>query len=238
MKKQRNKIVGGWLAAVVSLLFVSACRAPTPQAGRYQWTIVTHENKGELICVIDTHTGDVSEWEKVAQVWRFKESVALPDFEALRREKAKLEEQAKRAHEKRDALVKSYAQMPLEQQVVWAKEIRIIRRISNPRMGADHPAFQGLKKINGFELVHLLKYKRLVASAVGRPLPPYTATDEDLVVQFEGMTEDGYHIVFGLSRTPIESERIFPAPATIIDDVKAEIKRLEKKQEEAHAENH
>ena len=59
------------------------------------------------------------------------------------------------------------------------------------------------------------------------------------MVWFSGRVEGNpLPFEFGLSRTPMEKDHIFPAPATIIDDVKAEIKRQAEKGKEAHAENH
>ncbi len=47
-KRQWQKISGGWLWAVAGLFFGTSCRVPAPQAGRYQWTIVSHDDKAEI----------------------------------------------------------------------------------------------------------------------------------------------------------------------------------------------
>lgn len=112
--------------------------------------------------------------------------------------------------------------MPLEKQVAWADRIQINK-------------YFGERTELKTECVELLKG---VANSYSIPSRrPYKATDDGLVVWFEGMAE-GEDLQFGLSHTPVKVYAVFPAPATIIDDVKAEIKRQAEKREEAHAENH
>jgi len=231
-KREWQKTSGGWLWAVVGMLFVSSCRAPVPQAGRYQWAIVPHENEADTIYVIDQGTGEAARWSGSAKKWMPADAMpdSLPDWKAIRekraeqvKQRAEREKQAIEAREKREALAMSYAQMPLEKQVAWANKISIIK-------------FRGM--ISGqhqFQLFEFLKHERGLGADTWRQ--PYKATDDNLCVRFEGMVDD-MTLQFGLSHTPIDSKGFFLASATIIEDVKAEIKRQEKKQEEAHAENH
>ena len=230
-KRQWQKMSGGWLLAVACLLFAS-CRAPAPQVGRYQWNIVPHENEADTIYVIDQGTGEAAIWSGSEKKWRPTDALpdSLPDWNAIREERreqvkqrAERKKQEKETREKRDALVKAFSQMPLEKQVAWAKKISIIK-------------FRGMRDGQPqFELFEFLKHERGLDANDWRH--PYKAQDDGLVVWFEGMAEGG-ELIFGLSHTPIDSKGIFLAPETIIDDVKAEIKRQKEKQKEAHAENH
>jgi hypothetical protein len=217
-------------AAAVVMVLVSSCRAPASDVGRYQWVILPEgEGRRDQIHVVDTATGEMAEWNGREKRWTpsWLSPLSTPDWNDIRkqrewRQKKQLEQEKKEkeAREKREALIKSYSQMPLEKQVAWAKNI-IIYKYRGKRSGTiDLERFTTLK---------------------GKPAPdenrcPYKATDDGLVVWFDGMVE-GNPLNFCLSRTPFDSEGFFLAPATIIDDVKAEIKRQEEKKE-AHAENH
>ena len=243
-KRQWQKRSGGWLLAVCCLLLVAACRAPAPEAGRYQWNIVPQgEGRQDQIYVSDTVTGEVAVWDGSSWSPSYMAPLSTPDWKAIRAErkerikqKEEREKQAKEDREKRDALAKSYAQMPLEKQVAWAKTISVKKSVNGPRSvgGLDLQGRLG-RPSPVYKHFEYLKHERGLGVDVWRQ--PYKATDEGLVVWFNGMA-DGGSLEFGLSGTPVDSKQIFPAPATIIDDVKAEIKRQEEKQKEAHAENH
>lgn len=242
IKSETQKTRICWLAAVAGLLMVAACRAPAPQAGQYQWTIVPHENEADTVYVIDQGTGEAARWSESLKKWIPSDAMpdSLPDWKAIRemraeqvKQRAEREKQEKEAREKRDALVKAYAKMPLEKQVAWANNISICKFRGRRYVGLRADSTSCYEDC--LERFESLKGERF--SAATMRLHPYKATDEGLVVWFNGMA-DGSSLEFGLSRTPIDSKQIFPAPETIIDDVKAEIKRQAEKREEAHAENH
>jgi hypothetical protein len=232
-----TKLNKGWrnalmlCAAAVVTVLVSSCRAPASETGRYQWNIVPGgEGRSDQIYVTDMFTGEMAYWDQIGKKWSpsYTSPGLLPDWNAIREEKraqvkqwAKEKKQKEEAREKHDALVKSYSRLPLEKQVAWAKNIIIYK-------------YRGKR----FDTIDLERFTTLK----GKPAPdenrwPYKATDDGLAVWFDGMVE-GNPLNFCLSRTPFDSEGFFPAPATIIDDVKAEIKRQEEKKKEAHAENH
>ncbi len=212
----RNALMLCAAAAVAAL--VSSCRAPASETGRYQWNIVPREDRADSICVIDTNTGEVAEWGGSSSGWWLKDGrpLALPDFQALRRERAEKEKQAKEAREKRKALVESYARMPLEKQVVWAKRITVCKAIIDKRVAGEHP----FVRLESFELL-----KDEHGPAADKERRPYKVTDDGLVVWFNGMV-DGGSLEFGLSPSG-DGKPLFPAPATIIDDVKAILKKSE-----------
>ena len=217
-------------AAAVAVL-VSSCRAPASDAGRYQWNIVPgNESRQDQICVSDTVTGEVAVWNGSAWSPSYMAPLSTPDWNDIRKQREWEKKRAERekklqeeTREKREALVKTYSQMPLEKQVAWAKKISIIK-FRGRRVGQAQ-----------FELFEFLKHERGLDANDWRQ--PYKAQDDGIVVQFEGMVDD-MTFQFGLSHTPIDSKWIFLAPETIIDDVKAEIKRQEEQQKASHAENH
>lgn len=236
-----TKLNKGWrnalmlCAAAAVAVLVSSCRAPAPEAGRYQWVIVPgDEYSRDKIHVIDTATGEMAEWNGSSWYPSYRAPLSTPDWNDIRRQRewnkkrAELEKkQQEEAREKRDALLKSYSQMSLEKQVAWAKGIGIYK-ISRGRG-------RGVSNSIDLELYDTLKGSSRGGLDGKRP---YKATDDGLVVWFSG-TVEGIRLPFefGLSRIPMEKDHIFTAPATIIDDVKAEIKRQEEKKK-AHAENH
>jgi len=224
-------------AAAAVMVLVSSCRAPAPEVGRYQWVIVPQgEGRQDQIYVIDTVTGEVA--ERSGSSWRpsYMAPLSTPDWTDIRKQRAEKQQQAEEAREKKIALTKAYGQMPLGKQVAWAKDISVCRRRATRYFLPGKPIRAGSEESFGLEIVERLKGGR-GSFATMRSLQPYKATDEGLVVWFNGEA-DGGSLEFGLSGTPVDSKQIFPAPATIIDDVKAEIKRQEEKQKEAHAENH
>lgn len=229
-KRRGQKMSGGWLLAVVCLLFASSCRAPAPDAGRYQWNIVPRgEGWDDQIYVIDTVTGEIAEWSRGSS-WSpfYRAPLSTPDWDDIRKQRARQverEKQEKEAREKGEALAKSYAQMPLEKQVAWAKDISVCKFMY--RGSSAQPALRLSR------MVHMCE--GLKGRCFGYPAS-YKSTDDNLVVCFEGET-DGVRFRYYLSRTPIDNKDVFPAPATIIDDVKAEVKR-QAEQKESHAENH
>jgi len=238
-KRQGQKMSGGWLLAVVGLLFVASCRAPAPEAGRYQWGIVPQgEGRQDQVCVSDTVTGEVAVWNGSSWSPFYMAPLSTPDWNDIRKQR---EEEKKRvvrvkklleeAREKRDAFVKSFPQMSLEKQVAWAKNIRIVR--VHRRVWSGNPTH--LPASFSLEILEDLKCEKNLAKRDARPYSKGAV--DDLVVWFNGMA-DGGSLELGLSHKEFDKERIFPAPATIIDDVKAEIKRQEEKQKDAHAENH
>ena len=202
----RQKMSGGWLLAVVCLLFASSCRAPAPQAGRYQWTIVSHDDKPDDLYVFNTENGEAAEFDTRSNKWVSSVMTKpLPDWNDIRKQRE--------AREKHKALPKSFSQMPLAKQVAWADRIHI-----NKYFG-ERPELRT-------ECVELLKG---VANTYAIPSRrPYKATDDGLVVWFEGRAE-GEDLQFGLSHTPVKVYAVFPAPPTIIDDVKAILKKEENK---------
>ncbi len=227
-----NKHALNGLAVAVCLLFISACRTPAPEAGRYQWFFVPRDaNRTDRILVADTVTGEVAEWDGVS--WSFSNMAPLstPDWEAIRAERESLvkqraeqEKQAKEAREKRVAIAKQYAQMPLEKQVAWAEMISVVKVSIDKRLHSS-----SVVKIEPFEF---LKREGGLDPLCRRQ--SYKATDEGLAVRFNGVV-DGESIVFCLSPTPMPNYRwIFAAPSTIIDDVKAEIRRQEERQKGVH----
>ena len=218
-------------AAVVAVL-VSSCRAPAPEAGRYQWTIASHENGPDTIYVIDTATGEAAGWSGNRWILADDQPNSTPDWKAIRearrervelikKEMMKAEKKAEEARVKREALVKSYSQLPLEKQVAWAKDISIYK-LSGKRLVGKTSDNMDIY-VDDFTHIETLK---------GPPSNnlkwPYKAAEDGVVVFFNGKADER-PLQFGLSRTPMEKNGVFPAPATIIDDVKAEIKRQEEK---------
>lgn len=209
------KLNKGWrnvlmlCAATVVAVLVSSCRAPASDAGRYQWNIVSQESDSAKIYVTDTVTGEIAEWNRREKTWdlSYMAPLSIPDWNVIRERRVWLEKREKKEREKLDALVKSYSQMPLEKQVAWADTIKI-------RTREDKSLKSKVETLKG-------------CSALATKWP-YMATDEGLVVWFHGRV-DGEYLQFGLSPTPIDDKSFFLAPKTIIDDVKAEIKRQEEK---------
>ena len=238
-KRQWQKMSGGWLLAVVCLLFASSCRAPAPETGRYQWVIVPQgEGRQDQICVSDTVTGEVAVWDGSSWSPSYMAPLSTPDWNDIRKQRERNTKRAERekklqeeAREKREAFVKSFSQMSLEKQVAWAKSIRIVRIHRRVCLGTPEifPASFSL------EILEDLKGEKNLAKRDARPYNKEAV--DDLVVWFNGMA-DGGSLELGLSHKEFDKERVFPAPAMIIDDVKAEIKRQEEKQKEVHAENH
>jgi len=246
VKRQWQPTRIGWLAVVVCLLFVSACRAPMPEAGRYEWVFVPRsENSGDQIHVIDTVTGEVAQWNGSSWSPSYWAPLSTPDWNDIRKQREKnrkeqleKENKVKEAREKREALVKSFAQMPLAKQVAWANEISILKYKGKTNYPPDYPP--GLVRISHQGQPHFEHFETLKKNGVcllNGEVRPYKATDADMVVYFDG-TAEGIRFSFSLSHTPIDDKAFFPAPATIIDDVKAEVKRQAEQQKEAHAENH
>ncbi len=239
-KRRGQKTSGGWLLAVVCLLFASSCRAPAPEAGRYQWVIVPQgEGRQDQICVCDTVTGEVAVWNGSSS-WTpfYMAPLSTPDWNDIRKQREWEKKRAERnkklqeeAREKRAAFVKSFSQMSLEKQVAWAKSIKIVRIHRRVWSGDSKHLPAGLS----LEIVEDLKGEKNLVKRDARPYNKEAV--DDLVVWFNGMA-DGGSLELGLSHKEFDKEKVFPAPATIIDDVKAEIKRQEEKQKEAHAENH
>ena len=231
-------------AAAVAAVLVSSCRAPASETGRYQWGIVSQgEGRQDQIYVIDTVTGEVAEWSGSSWSSSYRAPLSTPDWNDIRkqreRDKKRAEREKKQQEEalvKCEAFAKSFPQLPLEKQVAWAKDISICKfRGKNPfhSMPPLSVRYPGLIRLT-LEHVETLKGER---GSLDKSSLPYKATDDGIVVLFTG-TVEGRDLLFGLSRKPIDNKAVFPAPETIIDDVKAEIKRQEEKQKEAHAEHH
>ena len=209
-------------AAVVAVL-VSSCRAPASDAGRYQWTYVSHGDKASVLQIIDTAAGVVVEFDERSQTWvPVMSAPNLPDWNDIRKKQ-----------EAWDSIVKSYAQMPLEKQVAWARCISVGKFVG-PRSVDIRTYGLGYCYDSGDECLKFEDTPNLNRNqgypGLVRPgkSTTYKSTDDNLVVWFGGETEHGY-LSFGLSHTPIDQKGIFLAPATIIDDVKAEIKRQAEK---------
>jgi hypothetical protein len=215
-------------AAVSVAVLVSSCRAPASKAGRHQWVIVSSENF-ETIRVIDTDTGESAAWDSLDKKWELSDTVpdSLPDWSALRKERAEREKQRKEASEKRDALLKEYAKMPLEKQVEWAERISVCKFIRR-RMTDRENRQPSLGGAFGRQTLEYLKGGTLPATQMRQA--PYKETDADIVVWFSGMA-DGESLDFGLSHTSIDNAKIFSAPPTIIADVKAILKKKEERAE-------
>jgi hypothetical protein len=206
-KVWRNALV--LCAVTVVAVLVSSCCAPASDAGRYQWNIVPGESDSAKIYVIDTGTGEIAEWNRREKTWdlSYAAPLSIPDWNVIRERRVWLEKREKKEREQLDALVKSYSQMPLEKQVAWADTIKIITREAKSRN---------------------FKVETLKGCSIVSTKWPYTATGEGMVVWFYGSVKGGsMPLKFGLANPPTDSEGVFPAPATIIDDVKAEIKRQE-----------
>jgi hypothetical protein len=209
------------LAVAVSLLFVSACRTSAPEVGRYQWSIVpSKDGRKMFFYVVDTVTGELAEWSGASWTPSNEAPLSVPDWDDIR-------QQRKEAREEREALVKAYAQMPFEKQVAWAKSISVCK--FNGYTCARRRGSDGSEKVADLVLVECLKGGHRSPATTELP-QSYKATDKGLVVWFHGEV-DGDLLDFGLSHTPIpDVSRVFAASTTIIDDVKAEIKRQEKRQ--------
>ena len=246
-------------AAMVAVMAVAPCLAAEPESGRYQWQIVPAGNgAADTIYVIDTETGEIARVDRPKRRWI---PVVQPlDWSDIRKQRDDLEKQEKAqaeqkekeekaAQAKREALLKSFSEMSLEEQVAWAKSISILKYRGSrytfsyqdipglPRQKTV-PDASGMRRVEvpDFEVFDYLKGERVNPDSTRRSR--YKSTDDGLVVQFNGVV-DGGSFEFSLSHTKFDNfDYIFPAPETIIEDVKAEIKRQAEKQKEGHAENH
>lgn len=226
-KGWRNVLM--FCAAAVVAVLVSSCRAPAPEAGRYQWTYVPKDSGTDELYVIDTVTREVAKWNGSSWSPAHNAPLSTPDWNAIRKDREwqkKIQEEAKKKREdaclKREALAKSYSQMPLEKQVAWAKTISIGKLSGKRFVGKTSDNKDNY--VDEFTILETLK-RRVNQKDIKWP---YKATDDGIVVFFSGIADEG-PLEFGLSRTPMKRNDIFSAPATIIDDVKAEIKRQEEK---------
>lgn len=236
-------------AVAMVVVMVMPCHAAELEAGRYQWQVVPHDNKEDSIYVIDTKTGEVAGVNRSAQSWF---PVAQPldwtdirnqqaEREKQKKEQAELrEKQKKAAQAEREALLRSFSEMSLEEQVAWAENISVRkRRESRYAFSYQEPSGRGSsnKEIPNYELFDYLKGGGRVAPNSTRG-KLYKSTDDGIVVRFSGVTDGGGSFSFGLSHSQKDTDDVFPAPETIIEDVKAEIKRQAEKRKEDHAENH
>ena len=240
MSMNRNAIVRNVFAlcaaAMVAVMAVAPCLAAESEAGRYQWQIVPRENVQESIYVIDTETGVVARWERSARKWFFDNTMpdSLPDWNDIWKQREDLEKQKKEARAKREALLKSFSEMSLEEQVAWAKNISVGQ---HQRIRLPDGVIPERGRM-GYRFLEYLKRDPVFPSVANKEVASYKATDDGVAVRFNGMA-DGSSLEFSLSHTQFEDRNdIFPAPETIIEDVKAEIKRQAEKQKEGHAENH
>ena len=114
-------------AALVAVMAMAPCLAAESESGRYQWQIVPAGNgAADTIYVIDTETGEIARVDRPKRRWI---PVVQPlDWSDIRKQRDDLEKQEKAqaeqkekeekaAHAKREALLKSFSEMSLEEQV-------------------------------------------------------------------------------------------------------------------------
>ena len=236
-------------AALVAVL-VLPCRAAELETGRYQWQIVPREKGNDTIYVIDRETGEVAKVDGSSKKW-IPVAPSL-DWNSIRKQREEQERQlaererewaeARRQQEEvdakreaaMDAFLKAFSQMSLEEQVATAKDIYVAQKTPN---SSSLKYIEDLK-VNNNVRTRPAPSRSNVMEKKRPPLPSISdVPDGDIVVQFSGRI-DGDSFEFHLSHTAFDNKKIFPAPETIIEDVKAEIKRQAEQQKEGHAENH
>ena len=236
---------------VVVATTASLCRAAESDAGRYQWQIVPIENQTDAIYVVDTETGIIIKWNHSQQEWNPSDVISLPDWDDIRKQKERaIKAQAENAlrekevKAKRDAameaFLKAFSEMPLEEQVVVADDIYVIYPIKDSRSSRKEDLKRRGKYLaeepsRGRPLL-LPEYRR---TAEGKqvpslprlsdePPPPLAPQYGEPSVYFRGDINGG-SFSFRLSHTEFDNKKTFPAPETIVEDVKAEIKRQAEK---------
>jgi len=225
------------LAVAGGLLSLVPCRAVAQDAVQYQW--VSIGEAAPVLYAVNTVTGESAKWAggKWVPVTKF----SLPDWDDVRKqreagERAELERKAKEQAAV-DAFCEAFSKMSLAEKVAMANRITVLKYDEEaakviaarppPRLppGALRPPQQS----------PLVTVERLVPSLMRQPLrdflsldlpPDFAAKDGAVFVAFEGMVQEGLVEVF-LSSAWSDNKSFFPAPETIVEDVKAEIKRQE-----------
>jgi hypothetical protein len=252
MKLERNRrrgAGGGWLLAVAGLLSFAGCR--TSDTGRYQLTVVPDgsENKAHLYFLTDTATGMVARWNAGWAV------AAPPDWNDSPQKYLEMEKQRQKAKAFYDAFgaLSLAEKVAGAQDIFVAKFVRrnardsLVWTVSETLKGntekggplhACYPwnrrgsSYYGPTKGNADKIGDFFS---IPAGAVGAPQEgseiialgqPFKRAAADP----GWFQSDSYMCLISscaaLTRTEYQ-ERIFPAPPTIIEDVRAEIKRQE-----------
>ncbi|MCL2103681.1 MAG: hypothetical protein FWH21_01285 [Kiritimatiellaeota bacterium] len=233
-----------WLVAAGGVLLFASCRAPAPEAGRYQMAMTSIGGGGgesytpvtTTVYVMEMETGRILQRDiNNAQGWKFVPSsvpVSPSVFDDAQASYERAEEAKKKAQAelqvKREVFCKTLAQKSLEEQVAWADDIYLY----DPKRRGDNPPFRML-------LRSFLKSSspRTFPSSSYNVLPAnLTFEAEDVLVGFRGNLDDNAWVQFFLSSAAFDNKTVFLAPATIEDDVKAEVKRQEPKQEQMRKE--
>ncbi|MCL2103663.1 MAG: hypothetical protein FWH21_01195 [Kiritimatiellaeota bacterium] len=166
--------------------------------------------------MFDRVTGTTATWDSREGKWVLWQSSLPVDWDDIwkqqqAKEKAQAELQAKHA-----AFCKTLAQKSLEEQVAWADGIvmRVSRRPTDiPVPGAN----QKVLKLSSDRFPPSTSYNDLPANL--------TFGAEDVLVGFIGKLDDNAKVQFFLSSAAFDNKTVFPAPATIADDVREEVKR-------------
>jgi len=219
-----------WLAAAGGVLLLASCRAPAPEVGRYQWTVSLtsgRESASPQQYVFDSVTGTTATWDPRQGKWVLWQSSLPVDWDDIQKQREAKEKAQAELQAKREAFCKTLAQKSLEEQVAWADTIAI--------RGSRRPSYIPVPGAN----------QKLLKSP-SNSFPPYNSYNdlpanltfgaEDVIVRFLGKLDDNTWVQFFLSSAAFDNKTVFPASATIEDDVEAEVKRQKPKQEQKREE--
>ena len=222
------------LATAGCLMLLVANRASAQEAGRYQWTMAPRDSGvGSPIVpyMFDSVTGEIAKWDASRLKWIPDMKTTPVDWDDVRKQREAAEkrlppglrparlqvleepETAQAEHQaKRDVLFEELSKKSLEEQVAWARHISLYRYVQ-----------QSPSHVSQFQSTEILKVSS-IPPFTGRPTNP-KGSKEDVFVGFTGMLDDGTTVRFFLSSTAFDNKTVFPAPPTIVEDVKAEVKR-------------
>jgi len=244
--KGKGQMCALLLAAAGGLLSLVPCRAVAQDAVQYQW--VSIGERQPVLYAVNTVTGESAEWSTSGQTWIPVEKFKLPDWDDIRkRREAKEREEAERKAKEQaaaaerqavvDAFWKALPQMPLQEKVAMAEKIFVVKYDEEwANVIAARPAPRlpppGLPPNEQTPLAIVERLKPtgpdpIKGGFLSRyKLPPdFTAKDGDVFVLFWGEVQGGRTVMFFMSSVWSDNKTFFPAPETIVEDVKAEIAR-------------
>ena len=240
MEKLTCKARCGWLLAAGCLLLVS-CHALAQDAVQYQ-LVALGDNGWPTLYAVNTETKEVAKWDEKNKTWSPAVKFQLPDWDAIRKqrevnEKAdakRLAEQAERQAKQeaeRQAFIEAFLKKPLTEQVAEALDIVVFTCVDGDTKTASVTRLKGEAKTSRDGNALLLRLGAKTGDVVVylSAIKPRSGEISELVSCYLSST------TFDNKTTDIDIT-VYPAPATIVADMKAEIARQEKARPQAYRE--
>jgi len=237
------------LEAMLLRLVQHERRKADQEATQYQIVSSTFEGGPPTLYAIHQSTGEVAQWNGSQNKWvPVFNRVSPLDWDDIRRQQNEDDARRVRHEAIRDDFWKTLPQKPLEELVAMADGIYVLRYEpfgGEPLGNRITPHAECLKR-DGKPVDKSLPF---IANVVDNISPPVNKKGGEVLVQFNGQLkgwDEGYKIPgfrtsarqrnngrvhFYLSHSSPDNETIFPAPETIVEDVKAEIKRQAEEQD-------